>query len=71
MGIKFQLTKETLILYRPDGQPFTDYIEVQQQLEVLESRVSEAESRATVAEEPAKRLEHLLREASIDPNENE
>ncbi len=82
LGIKFELTEETLILYRPNGQPFTDYIEVQQQLEVSESRASEAESRATVAEEQllqerqtkeiaeerAKHLEQLLREAGIDPN---
>ncbi|NEQ75520.1 MAG: Uma2 family endonuclease, partial [Okeania sp. SIO2C9] len=58
LGIRFELTTETLILYRPDGQPFTDYIEVQQQLKATKNRVLEAESfaldaetRATVAEE--------------------
>ncbi|NET45087.1 Uma2 family endonuclease [Okeania sp. SIO2B3] len=84
LGIRFELTTETLILYRPDEQPFTDYIEVQQQLEVSENRALEAESRATVAEEElqqerqekeivqerAKRLEQLLREAGIDPESN-
>ncbi len=71
LGMRFQLTEETLILYRPDDQPFTDYIEVQQQLEAAEIRVLEAESRATVAEERAKRLEQLLREAGMYANGNE
>ncbi|NET27847.1 Uma2 family endonuclease [Okeania sp. SIO1I7] len=84
LGIRFELTAETLILYRPDDQPFTDYIEVQQQLEATENRALEAESRATVAEEQlqqerqekeiaqerAKRLEQLLRETGIDPESN-
>ncbi|NEP05802.1 MAG: Uma2 family endonuclease, partial [Okeania sp. SIO4D6] len=77
LRIKFELTAETLILYRPDEQAFTDYMEVQQQLEATEnraleaeSRALEAESRATVAEERAKRLEQLLREAGIDPESN-
>ena len=70
LGIKFELTAETLMLYRPDEQPFTDYMEVQQQLEATENRALEAENRATVAEERAKRLEQLLREAGIDPESN-
>ncbi|GGA36952.1 Uma2 family endonuclease [Okeania sp. KiyG1] len=70
LGIRFELTTETLILYRPDEQPFTDYIEVQQQLEATENRALEAENRAIVAEERAKRLEQLLREAGIDPESN-
>ncbi|NES73970.1 MAG: Uma2 family endonuclease [Okeania sp. SIO2D1] len=77
LGIRFELTTETLMLYRPDDQLFTDYIEVQQQLEVAEnrtleaeSRALEAESRAIIAEERAKRLEQLLREAGIDPETN-
>ncbi|NEQ75521.1 MAG: Uma2 family endonuclease, partial [Okeania sp. SIO2C9] len=37
LGIRFELTTETLILYRPDGQPFTDYIEVQQQLKATKN----------------------------------
>ena len=50
--------------------PFRDYIEVQEQLEVAESPLLEAESRATVAEECAKHLEQLLREAGIDSDSN-
>ncbi|NEQ75518.1 MAG: Uma2 family endonuclease [Okeania sp. SIO2C9] len=84
LGIRFELTTETLMLYYPDNQTFTDYIEVQQQLEATENRALEAESRAIVVEEQlqqerqekeiaqerAKRLEQLLREAGIDPESN-
>lgn len=77
LGIRFEVSSDTLVLYRPDDQPFADYVEVQQQLEAMEKRAVEAENRATVAEEQleqerqrAKRLEELLREAGIDPDEN-
>ncbi|NES18742.1 MAG: Uma2 family endonuclease [Symploca sp. SIO3E6] len=77
LGIRFEVSSDTLVLYRPDQQPFADYVEVQQQLEAMEKRVVEAENRATVAEEEleqerqrAKRLEELLREAGIDPDKD-
>ncbi|NER93241.1 MAG: Uma2 family endonuclease [Symploca sp. SIO1B1] len=84
LGIRFEVSSDSLVLYRPDQQPFADYIEVQQQLEAMgkrateaENRATEAENRATVAEEEleqerqrAKRLEELLREAGIDPDKD-
>ncbi|NEQ65810.1 MAG: Uma2 family endonuclease [Symploca sp. SIO2D2] len=77
LGIHFEVSSDTLVLYRPDQQPFADYIEVQQQLEVVEKRATEADNRATVAEEElekerqrAKRLEELLLEAGIELDEN-
>ncbi len=77
LGIRFEVSSDTLVLYRPDEQPFADYVEVQQQLEAMENRVVEAEHRVIVAEEQlqqerqrAKRLEELLREAGIDPDEH-
>ncbi|NES68739.1 MAG: Uma2 family endonuclease, partial [Okeania sp. SIO2D1] len=73
----FELTTETLILYHPDQQAFTDYIEVQQQLEEAEHRAIVAEEELQqerqekeIAQERAKRLEQLLREAGIDPDSN-
>lgn len=70
------------MLYRPDGEPFADYTEVQQKLETAENRASEAENRASEAEnranlaeeqleqerQRAKKLEELLRQAGLDPN---
>ncbi|MEM1168831.1 MAG: Uma2 family endonuclease [Cyanobacteria bacterium P01_H01_bin.35] len=70
LGIKFEVIEETLVLYGPDGQTFTDYIQVQEKLAAAENRASEAESRASEAEERAKRLEQLLREAGINPDDN-
>ncbi|NEQ66211.1 MAG: Uma2 family endonuclease [Symploca sp. SIO2D2] len=84
LGIRFEVSSDSLVLYRPDQQPFADYIEVQQQLEAMgkrateaENRATEAENRATIAEEEleqerqrAKRLEELLREAGIDPDKD-
>ncbi|MDY7003777.1 MAG: Uma2 family endonuclease, partial [Cyanobacteriota bacterium] len=70
LGIKFELTTETLMLYRPDEQPFTDYIEVQQQLEVAQEELQKERQEKEIAQERAKRLEQLLREAGIDPENN-
>ncbi len=77
LGIRFELSSDTLILYRPDGQPFADYIQVQQQLVAAENRAAIAEEQLQqerqekeMAIERAKRLEQLLREAGIDPDSN-
>ncbi|NEQ75519.1 MAG: Uma2 family endonuclease [Okeania sp. SIO2C9] len=70
LGIRFELTTETLILYCPDEQPFTDYIEVQQQLEMVEEELQKERQEKEIAQERAKRLEQLLREAGIDPESN-
>ena len=87
LGIRFEVLPETLQLYRPDGQLFADYLEVQKQLnEVQEQldnvqeqlgnvqeqlgnvqeKLDEERQAKEVAEERAKRLEKLLREAGID-----
>ncbi len=75
LGIKFEVSDETLLLYRPDGKPFADYFEVQQQLENVSQQLEkvseqlEQERQAKeMAIERAKRLEQLLREANIDPD---
>jgi Uma2 family endonuclease len=84
LGIKFELSSDTLVLYRPDGQPFADYVQVNQQLErVQQELLAERQAKETVQEqleherqakkiaiERAKRLEQLLREAGINLNEN-
>lgn len=84
LGIKFELASDTLVLYRPDGQPFADYVQVNQQLErVQQELLAERQAKETVQEqleqerqakeiaiERAKRLEQLLQEAGIDLNEN-
>ncbi len=77
LGIRFELTAETLTLYHPNERAFADYIGVQQQLEVAENLATVAEEQLRqerrareIAEERAKKLEQLLREAGIDPDHN-
>lgn len=84
LGIRFELASDTLLLYRPDGQAFIDYVEVQQRLETVSRQLEqERQAKATfsaqleqerqakkIAEERAKRLEELLREAGIDPDDH-
>lgn len=77
LGIRFELSSDTLQLYRPDGQPFADYIQVQQQLEAVSAQLEqERQMKETISaqleqeRQRAKRLEQLLREAGIDPDRN-
>jgi DNA repair ATPase RecN len=94
LGIRFEVLPETLQLYRPDGQLFADYLEVQKQLNEVQEQLDDVQEQLgnvqeqlgnvqeqlgnvqeqldeerqakEVAEERAKRLEQLLREAGID-----
>lgn len=84
LGIRFELSDDSLVLYRPDGQPFVDYVEVQQQLEAVKNRAilaeeqleQERQAKEIISEQleqerqRAQRLEELLREAGIVPDGN-
>ena len=61
LGVRFELTLQTMQIYRPDGRPFATYVELEQQREV-------AEQRAQVAEQRANELEAKLRALGIDPD---
>ena len=54
LGVRFELTEEGLELYRPDGQKFLSYLELEQQREQEAQR--------------AERLATKLRELNIDPD---
>ena len=54
LEIRFELSSETLQLYRPDGQEFSSPLEIEQQFQQERQR--------------SERLESLLREAGIDPD---
>ncbi len=41
LGIKFEVESDTLLLYRPDGQPFADYLEVHQRLEIVSDQLQQ------------------------------
>ena len=54
LGVRFELSSEGLELYRPDGQKFATYVELDRQREVAIAR--------------AERLAAKLRELEIDPD---
>jgi Uma2 family endonuclease len=60
LGIRFKLEASGLEIYRPDGQPFSSFID-------LDLRRQEAEQRADTAEQRAEQLADKLRELGIDP----
>jgi Uma2 family endonuclease len=53
LGIRFDLSGEELQIYRPNGERFASYVEIQRQLEEQQQRATEAEQRATDAEQRA------------------
>lgn len=75
LGVRFQLTEETLILFRPDGLPFSTLLAELQRAEQAEQRAIEAEKqldqerqRAEQAEQQLDRLAARLRALGIDPD---
>ncbi len=71
LGIRFDLSREELQIYSPDGERFATYVEIAQRLEESEQRALEAEQRALKAEQRAARLAEQLRVAGIDPEQPE
>ncbi|MBD2580410.1 hypothetical protein [Oscillatoria sp. FACHB-1406] len=76
LGIRFELTEEELYLYRPDGERFASYVEVQRRLESERERAQQAEERAQQAEaalleeqRKAELLAKKLRQMGINPDE--
>ncbi len=68
LGVRFELTPQTMQIYRPDGRPFATYVELEQQREIAELQALEAQQRAETAEQRAKALEAKLRALGIDPD---
>jgi hypothetical protein len=67
LQIRFQLTSETLELYRPDGQRFLTYSEIGQQLEQERQRAEAERQRAEAERQRAERLAEQLRAAGLEP----
>ena len=68
LGIRFDLSGEDLVLYRPDGRRLLTYVELDVSRERAEQARSQAEQRAAQAEQERERLAALLRQAGIDPD---
>jgi Uma2 family endonuclease len=67
MGIRFALQPETLTIYRPDGEPFLSFGELDLRHQAAERRAQSAEERAQSAERREELLAAKLRELGIDP----
>ena len=59
MGIRFNLEPDTLVIYRPDGQPFLSFVEIDLRRQAAE----QAQQRTETAEQLAAKLLEL----GIDP----
>ncbi|TAD99299.1 MAG: Uma2 family endonuclease [Oscillatoriales cyanobacterium] len=82
LGVRFELGEDGLEIYRPDGQRFLSYAELEEQGELNRQRAEQAVQRAEQesqraeqesqrAEQEAQRAERLaakLRELNIDPD---
>jgi Uma2 family endonuclease len=75
LGVRFELTSDTMQIYRPDGRPFATYVELEQQREIAElqrqiaeQQASQAQQRAEIAEQRANELAAKLRVLGIDPD---
>ncbi|WP_246844526.1 Uma2 family endonuclease [Hydrocoleum sp. CS-953] len=69
LGIRFQLTTETLEIYRPDGRKFMTPVELDQLRKQEQQRADQEKLRADQQQQRADRLAELLRERGIDPDE--
>ena len=61
LGVRFELSSEGLEIYRPDGQKFATYVELDRQRQVAIARAEQEAQRAS-------RLAAKLRELEIDPD---
>ena len=68
LGVRFELSADGLELYRPDGQKFTTYVELDRQRELAMARAEQEAQRAEQEAQRAERLAAKLRELEIDPD---
>ncbi|NEQ36919.1 MAG: Uma2 family endonuclease [Okeania sp. SIO3I5] len=76
LGIRFQVTPETLEIYRPDGEKFLTFMELdqareqeRQRADQEQQRADQERQRADQERQRADRLADLLRERGIDPDQ--
>ncbi len=69
LGIKFQLTPQTLEIYRPDGEKFMTSVELAQQREQERQRADTALSQLEVEKQRYQDLLKKLQEKGIDPEQ--
>ena len=68
LGVRFELGEEGLEIYRPDGEKFLSYGELEEQRLLDRQRLQQESQRAEQADQRAERLAAKLRELNIDPD---
>ncbi|GIV20891.1 MAG: hypothetical protein KatS3mg023_2642 [Armatimonadota bacterium] len=76
LGVRFSLEDKALVLYRPDGERFTPYVELRRRMEQAEREAQLERQRAEQAERELQqerlrneKLAQRLRELGVDPAE--
>ena len=68
LNIQFALTKETLVIYRPDGSSFLTYVELGQRLDEASQRLEATNQRLARSQAKNEKLLAKLKELGIDPS---
>lgn len=66
--MRFELGSDRLEIYRPNGEKFLSYAELEEQRLLDRQRLQQESQRAEQAEQIAQRLAAKLRELNIDPD---
>jgi Uma2 family endonuclease len=69
LGIRFELSDEELQIYRPDGEKFLNYLELDQLRQQEKQRAEQAEIMAEQAQAELLALRTLLQERGINPEQ--
>ena len=68
LGVRFELGSDGLEIYRPDGEKFLSYAELEEERVLDRQRLQQESQRAEQAEQKSERLAAKLRELNIDPD---
>jgi Uma2 family endonuclease len=75
LGIRFELAPNTLMIYRPDGEKFLGFVELdgrrrqaEEQLQQTEQQLEQTEQQLKSQQQTTDRLAAKLRELGIDPD---
>jgi hypothetical protein len=68
LGVRFELGEDGLEIYRPDGEKFLSYAELEADRALNRQRLQQESQRAEQAEQKSERLAAKLRELNIDPD---
>ncbi len=68
LGIKFELEPDTLLIYRPNGEKFLEFGELDELRRAAQQRAERAELEVAVTKQDVAKLAAKLRELGVDPD---